>query len=82
MAEDTNTESPKLLRALLALAVDEREQRLTADSGARKTELILDAAGLDSSEIAALIGKQAGSVRMTLSRARKGGSKKQDNGDG
>lgn len=82
MAGDTNAETTKLLRALLALAVDEREQRLTADSGARKTELILDAAGLDSSEIASLIGKQAGSVRMTLSRARKGASKKQENGDG
>lgn len=82
MAEDTNAETTKLLRALLSLAVDEREQGLTTNPGARKTELILDAAGLDSSEIAVLIGKQAGSVRMTLSRARKGGSKKQENADG
>jgi DNA-directed RNA polymerase specialized sigma24 family protein len=82
MTEDANAHTTKLLRALLALAVDEREERLTANPGARKTELILDAAGLDSSEIAALTGKQAGSVRMALSRARKGGQARWDSGDG
>lgn len=82
MAEDTNAETTKLLRALLGLAVDERERGLTANPGMRRTELILDAAGLESSEIAVLVGKQAGSVRTTLSRARKGGSKKPENGDG
>ena len=76
MAEDAEAESAKLLRALLALAVDERENSPTTPAGARKTELILHSAGLDSSEIAALTGKQAGAVRMMLSRARKAGSKK------
>lgn len=66
-------EIAKLLRGLLALAAHEREERQASAPGGRKTELILDAAGLDSSEIAALIGKQPGSVRMALSRARKAG---------
>jgi DNA-directed RNA polymerase specialized sigma24 family protein len=76
MAEGKD-ETAKLLRALLALAVDEREERIVRQPGAQKTELILDAVGLESSEIASLTGKQAGSVRMTLSRARKGAAKKE-----
>jgi DNA-directed RNA polymerase specialized sigma24 family protein len=78
MAEEEANDAVKFLRALLALAVDDRERRLASDPSARKTELILDNAGLDSSEIAALVGKQAGSVRMTLSRARKGVSAKEE----
>ena len=71
-----------MLRALLALAVDEREQALTPDSGGVRPSRFSTRLGWDSSEIAGLIGKQAGSVRMTLSRARKGGSKTQESGDG
>jgi DNA-directed RNA polymerase specialized sigma24 family protein len=81
MAEVTD-EAVKLLRALLALAVDERDERVARQPTAQKTELILDAAGLDSAEIAALTGKQAGSVRMTLSRARKSGAGKKEKPDG
>jgi DNA-directed RNA polymerase specialized sigma24 family protein len=72
----------KLLRALLALAVDEREERASRTPGAPRTELILAAAGLDSTEIAVLTGKQPGSVRMALSRARKSGPNKRDASDG
>jgi DNA-directed RNA polymerase specialized sigma24 family protein len=75
MAEPTE-EITKLLRALLMLAIDEREARMETMPGRQKIEVLLDAAGLDSSEIAALTGKQPGSVRMTLSRVRKGTAKK------
>ena len=82
MADVTNDEIVKLMRALLTLAVDEREERVSNDPKARKTELLLDQAGLDSSEIAAMTGKQAGSVRMTLSRERRRSGSGKDGGDG
>ena len=79
---DKPDEMTKLLRAILVLAIDEREARPEA-AGAQKIEVLLDSAGFDSSEIAALIGKQAGSVRVALSRARKSTEKtKKENGDG
>jgi DNA-directed RNA polymerase specialized sigma24 family protein len=79
---EQSDENTKLLRALLALAVDEREERVKEMPGAQKTEVILDSAGLASGEIAALTGKQAGSVRMALSRARKGNDKDDRSSDG
>lgn len=60
-----------LLKALLAVAVDLRERTLGTEPGARKTEVVLATAGLAPAEIARLLGKTSGSVRMTLSRARK-----------
>jgi hypothetical protein len=77
-AEQTDTATARLLRALLALAVDDRERRVASEPQARKTEVLLDGAGLDSAEIAMLVGKQPGSVRMTLSRARRTPSPKED----
>lgn len=80
---DKPDETTKLLRALLALAVDEREARVEASPGAPKIEVLLASAGLDSTEIASLTGKRAGSVRVALSRARKTGAKtKKESGDG
>jgi len=65
---DTNT----LLRALLVLAIDEREARERTEESAR-TEVLLAAAGLGAAEIAQLTGKNPSSIRVTLSRARKKG---------
>lgn len=70
MPEETDTQA--LLRALLVLAIDERESRSRIEEGAR-TEVLLAAAGLGSAEIAQLTGKNPSSVRVTLSRARKKG---------
>jgi DNA-directed RNA polymerase specialized sigma24 family protein len=82
MAEKPD-ETTKLLRALLMLAIDEREARVEAAPAAPKIEVLLASAGLDSSEIASLTGKQAGSVRVALSRARRtGGKTKKESGDG
>ncbi len=60
-----------LLRAMLALMVDEREARATDRPGQAKTEILLADAGLAASDIATLLNKQPGAVRMTLSRARR-----------
>jgi DNA-directed RNA polymerase specialized sigma24 family protein len=64
--ESTDT----LLKAILALMVDEREARPASDRE-RRTEVLLASAGLGASEIAELTGKQPGAVRMALSRARR-----------
>lgn len=80
-------ETNKLLKALIVLAIDDREQRAKNDPSLKQTEVLLNQAGLDSPDIANLMGKQAAAVRMTLSRARarsgkgtKGGKKESDAG--
>lgn len=60
-----------LLRALVALAVDEREAVLEKASGRRKTELLLSNAGLNARQIAALLDKKEGAVAKAVLRARK-----------
>ena len=70
MPEEGETQT--LLRALLLLAIDEREARPPAAEETR-TEVLLAAAGFGSAEIAQLTGKNPSSVRVTLSRARRKG---------
>lgn len=65
-----NDEAVKLLRALLAVVVDVRERTIAVEPGSRKTEVVLEAAGLGPSDIASLLGKNPATVRKTLSRAR------------
>lgn len=60
-----------LLRAMLALMVDEREARTADRPGEAKTEVLLAEAGLGAGEIATLLNKQSAAVRKTLSRARR-----------
>lgn len=59
----------QLLRAILALLIDERESR-EIEPPARRTEVLLADAGLGATEIAQLTGKQSAAIRMALSRAR------------
>jgi DNA-directed RNA polymerase specialized sigma24 family protein len=61
--------------AILALLVDERESRIANDPDARKTESLLDEAGLTSGQIANLLGKSPGAVRMAISRHRASAAK-------
>lgn len=72
--DDLTTEA--LLRALVALAVDQREADLQKDSGRRKTEILLSDAGLGPSQIATLVGKKDGAVAKAIPRARKSGAAK------
>lgn len=60
-----------LLRAMLALMVDDREARAADRPGQIKTEVLLAEAGLGAGQIATLLNKQPGAVRMTLSRTRR-----------
>lgn len=64
------SEDTELLRAIVALMIDAREARLGQDQETR-TEVLLANAGLPVSEIASLMGKQSGAVRMAISRAKR-----------
>lgn len=66
-----NEEAPKTDRALqgiLALMVADRAERDPEPEV--PTELVLDAAGLPHSEIAAMMGKKPDAVRMKVTRAK------------
>jgi DNA-directed RNA polymerase specialized sigma24 family protein len=58
------------LAGILALLVDEREERVRGDKTATKTEALLAGAGLPYGDIAAVTGKKADAVRMAIQRGR------------
>lgn len=58
------------MSGVLALLVDEREQRVGSDRDAAKTEVLLANAGLSVDDIEALTGKNAGAIRKAIQRAR------------
>jgi len=66
-AEASGTET--LLRALLAIQIADREERLAGTTG-RRTELILIDAGLSIGEVAALTGKNYQAVQKAAVRAK------------
>lgn len=61
------------MRAVLALLVAEREDRLYGNDPKHqpvKTEVLLSVAGLENSQIVPLVGKSADSVQKTVKRGR------------
>jgi tRNA(His) 5'-end guanylyltransferase len=58
------------MRGVLALLVDERENRTKGDKSAEKTEILLAKAGVPIDGIAAVTGKKRDAVRMAISRAK------------
>jgi DNA-directed RNA polymerase specialized sigma24 family protein len=58
------------LAGILALLVEDREERARDDKDARKIEVLLAAAGLSNEDIAAVTGKNANAVRVALHRAK------------
>lgn len=57
------------MAGLLRLAVAEREERIATDPDAKKTEVLLDEAGLTHGQIAEATGKKPDAVRMAINRA-------------
>jgi DNA-directed RNA polymerase specialized sigma24 family protein len=55
---------------VLALLVEQREQRIDGDRSAAKTELILARVGMSPDDIAAVMGKNKDAVRMVITRAK------------
>ena len=70
-SDDEQQMDHQLLRAILALLVDERERAIAvSELPAEKTEVILARAGLTPADIAGLQGKKPDAVRKSIQRAR------------
>jgi hypothetical protein len=61
------------LAGILALLIDEREERTQGQKDAVKTEVLLARAGLSIEAISAATGKKYDTVRMAISRDQKKG---------
>jgi DNA-directed RNA polymerase specialized sigma24 family protein len=59
------------MSALVALHVEEREERIASGAGGRRTELVLADAGIATSVIARLLNKKPDTVAKAITRARK-----------
>jgi DNA-directed RNA polymerase specialized sigma24 family protein len=59
------------MAGILALLIDEREDRTQTQKSAAKTEVLLSQAGLSIEEIAVVTGKKYDTVRMAISRGKK-----------
>lgn len=72
ITDDNTTPGETIARAILALLVEEREERLKAAGmkDAQKVEILLANAGLGNDDIAAITGKKPDAVRMAISRAK------------
>lgn len=53
---------------VLALLIDEREQRIGNDKNAERTEVLLARVGFSVDDIAAAMGKKRDAVRMMIAR--------------
>jgi DNA-directed RNA polymerase specialized sigma24 family protein len=60
----------KAMAGILALLVEQREQRVNGDTNATRIEVLLSRAGLSHEEIAAVTGKKANAVRVAIHRAK------------
>jgi DNA-directed RNA polymerase specialized sigma24 family protein len=58
------------MTGVLALLIDEREERTRENQDAVKTEVLLADAGLSIEDIAKATGKKYDTVRMAISRGR------------
>jgi DNA-directed RNA polymerase specialized sigma24 family protein len=67
--EPNNADGVTLLRALVALQIADRQERVS-DAPARPVEVVLADAGLGLAEIAALTGRKYETVKTTIRRAR------------
>ncbi len=59
------------MAGILALLIDEREERTRSQKDAAKTEVLLAQAGVSIDEIAAVTGKKYDAVRMAISRGKR-----------
>ena len=59
------------MAGILALLIDEREERTREHKDVPKTEVLLAKAGVSIEEIATVTGKNYDTVRMAISRGKK-----------
>ena len=71
-AQDRFQISPEgAMAGILALLIDEREERTQGSKDAVRTEVLLASAGLSIEEIATVTGKKYDTVRMAITRGKK-----------
>lgn len=61
----------RAMAGILALLIDEREERTRDKKESVKTEVVLAQAGLSIEDIAAVTGKKYDTVRMAIARGKK-----------
>lgn len=66
----TGIAAEKSLAGILALLVEEREQRVEGNKDVTKIEVLLARAGLSYEDIATVTGKKADTVRVAIHRAK------------
>jgi DNA-directed RNA polymerase specialized sigma24 family protein len=64
-------EASKAMAGVLALLIEEREERLAGDREAPKIEVLLARIGFSNEDIAAVTGKKPDAVRKVIERAAK-----------
>jgi DNA-directed RNA polymerase specialized sigma24 family protein len=69
-AETHRISTESALAGILALLADEREARVKDEETAVKTEILLSDAGLSFKDIAAVTGKKADTVRVSIYRGK------------
>ena len=75
-AERQGLSTEAALTGILALLVEQREERSQKDTAVEKVEVVLSRAGLSHDEIAVVTGKKADAIRKAIARAKsKKGSK-------
>lgn len=72
--DPSNPESVTLLKALVALQIAERQERMSPDTP-RLTELVLADAGLSLADISTLTGRKYEAVKTTIRRGREAAAK-------
>jgi DNA-directed RNA polymerase specialized sigma24 family protein len=63
-------DASKAMAGILALLIEEREERLAGNKDATKLEVLLARVGLSNEDIAAVTGKKPDAVRKAIERAR------------
>lgn len=67
--EQHEVATSKALAGILALLIEERQERVAGDKDATKIEVLLAGAGLANEDIAAVANKSPDAVRKTIERA-------------
>jgi DNA-directed RNA polymerase specialized sigma24 family protein len=63
-------EASKAMAGILALLIEEREERLAGDREATKIEVLLARIGFSNEDIATVTGKKPDAVRKVIERAK------------
>jgi DNA-directed RNA polymerase specialized sigma24 family protein len=75
MAKDSVAQDDALLRALVILLAQDRDERVAGETAAKRTELVLAESGFSSAQIATILGRNAEAVRSVIRRAAEKSSK-------